>query len=221
MVTMPAAPDWRTTYADKLMTPAEAMAIVAPGDAVWTGVLNSVPSTLCAALAARAPLLPGVVVYTALSPFKWDQPGVLEQYRVLNLFGGLRERQFKIEHLAGIDAPLANEPQQQGAARGGEAFAARHQPTDHTAADRCGHPLLRLCAGARVAQVRPDQGRAAPILARVAVAGAAALYIQSFTVGDGGSRAGTAGCLLARHPCSVLSPRALLYVAEGAIMALS
>ena len=52
MVTMPAAPDWRTTYADKLMTPAEAMAIVAPGDAVWTGVLNSVPSTLCAALAA-------------------------------------------------------------------------------------------------------------------------------------------------------------------------
>jgi hypothetical protein len=46
MVIEDLATGWRGQVADKLMSPAEAMAIVRPGDTVWMGAAGSVPTTL-------------------------------------------------------------------------------------------------------------------------------------------------------------------------------
>lgn len=84
--------DWRERYAATLMSPAEVMAIVRPGDTVFAGLLNSVPLTLCAALADRAAQIPGVTVLTGLTPFNWDRPEILEHLRVRSLYAGPVER---------------------------------------------------------------------------------------------------------------------------------
>lgn len=81
MMVKPPVADWRERYADKLMPPREAMGAVRPGDAVRMGGLNSVPATLCGGLAERASELPGVRVYTFLTPFDWDRPEILEHVR--------------------------------------------------------------------------------------------------------------------------------------------
>ena len=92
MVVKPAVTDWRERYAEKLMSPREAMDIVKPGDTVWVGGLNSVPVTLCGALAERAAELPGVAVYTFLTPFNWDRPEVRENFRIVSFYAGPLER---------------------------------------------------------------------------------------------------------------------------------
>src|SRR5579859_901934 len=92
MVAKQAAADWRERYAGMLVSPREAMSLVRPGDRVWVGGLNSVPLTLCAALAELAPDLPGVSVYTFLTAFNWDRPEVLQNFRVYNLYSGPVER---------------------------------------------------------------------------------------------------------------------------------
>jgi acyl-CoA hydrolase len=86
------AVDWRRRYADKLVSPQEAMALVRPGDQVWVGGLNSVPTTLCGALADRAAEVPDATIYTFLSPFNWDRTGVLDKIHVRTLYAGPLER---------------------------------------------------------------------------------------------------------------------------------
>jgi 4-hydroxybutyrate CoA-transferase len=92
MMVKPPIADWRERYADKLMSPREAMGVVKPGDAVWTGGLNSVPVTLCAGLAERAAELPGVSIYTFLTPFNWDRPEILRNFRIVTFYTGPLER---------------------------------------------------------------------------------------------------------------------------------
>ncbi|MGI8925786.1 MAG: acetyl-CoA hydrolase/transferase family protein [Tepidiformaceae bacterium] len=86
------AVNWREQCKDKLMSPAEAVATIKPGDRIWAGVLNSVPTTLCGALAERAPELPGAAVFTALTAFNWDRPEILQTMRVVTLYAGPLER---------------------------------------------------------------------------------------------------------------------------------
>ena len=68
------AGNWRERWAEKLVSPAEAVQLVKDGDTVWCGGWTSVPTTLCGALLARGRELRNVTVETFLSPFNWDQP---------------------------------------------------------------------------------------------------------------------------------------------------
>lgn len=92
MVTRQTAANWRERYADKLVSPREAMRLVKPGDCVWMGALGTVPIGLCSALAELAPDLPGVTIATCLTPFNWDRPEVLASFRILTAYTGPLER---------------------------------------------------------------------------------------------------------------------------------
>lgn len=87
-----AAANWRERYAGKLVSPKEAMALVKPGDNVWMGGLNSVPVSLCAALAERAPELSDVTIATCLTPFNWDRPEILRSFHIRTGYAGPLER---------------------------------------------------------------------------------------------------------------------------------
>jgi 4-hydroxybutyrate CoA-transferase len=86
------AVDWRAQCAGRLMSPADVMAIVQPGDTVWLGLLNNMPATLAAALAGRAPELRDVTIATALTSFNWDRPELLRSFRILTGYSGPLER---------------------------------------------------------------------------------------------------------------------------------
>src|SRR5690349_3100370 len=92
MVVKPAVTDWRQRYADRLCSPREAMTLVRSGDTVWMGGLSSVPPTLCAGLAERAPELSDVTVATFLTPFDWDRPELLRSFHILDGYAGPLER---------------------------------------------------------------------------------------------------------------------------------
>jgi len=92
MVIKDLATGWRGQVADKLTSPAEAMAIVRPGDTVWMGAAGSVPTTLCDALAGRAAALPGVTVATLLTAYDWDRPELLQHFRIRGGYAGPVER---------------------------------------------------------------------------------------------------------------------------------
>ena len=92
MVTKPTTANWRERWADKLMSPREAMAIVKPGDTVWLGLVGAVPLTLCGALAECAPELHDVTLVHALTPFDWDRPELLAAFNVVTGYAGPLER---------------------------------------------------------------------------------------------------------------------------------
>lgn len=92
MLVKPPAADWKARYADRLVSPREAVSIIKPGDTVWGGLLNSVPATLSAAVVERAPELPGVTIITCLTPFNWDRPEVLQNIRIFGGYAGPVER---------------------------------------------------------------------------------------------------------------------------------
>ena len=86
------AADWRTRWAEKLVSPEEAVRVVQNGDTVWLGGWTSVPVTLCGALLGRAGDLRDVTVETYLSPFNWDRPERGDGIRVRTLYAGPYER---------------------------------------------------------------------------------------------------------------------------------
>jgi 4-hydroxybutyrate CoA-transferase len=92
MVATKAAGDWRTRWAEQLVSPEEAARVVQNGDTVWLGGWTSVPVTLAGALLARAHELRDVTVETYLSPFNWDQPARGDGIHVRTLYAGPYER---------------------------------------------------------------------------------------------------------------------------------
>ncbi|HMO94894.1 MAG TPA: hypothetical protein PKD27_02165, partial [Tepidiformaceae bacterium] len=88
-----AVADWRDRVAGKLVSPEEAVALVKDGDSVWTGGWTSVPPQLCGALAATGPRLKDVTIVNFLSPFPWDQPEILEHYKVITGYCSPLDRQ--------------------------------------------------------------------------------------------------------------------------------
>jgi acyl-CoA hydrolase len=84
--------NWKERYAGKIGAADEAVSIVKPGDKVWAGGWTSVPTELCAALAARAGELRDVTVGTYLTPFNWDQPAILDAFKIITFYAGPYER---------------------------------------------------------------------------------------------------------------------------------
>jgi len=67
--------DWRTRYAEKLRTPADAVADVQSGQAVVVAMFDNMPPSLCTALSERAPELEDVSVFHFVSAFPWFSYG--------------------------------------------------------------------------------------------------------------------------------------------------
>lgn len=85
--------DWRSDVGEKLVSPEEAVGVVKSGDSVWAGGWTSVPATLCDALARRKEELEGVKIYTFLSPYRWDQPGIEKAFQINTGFVSPLDRQ--------------------------------------------------------------------------------------------------------------------------------
>jgi acyl-CoA hydrolase len=86
------ATDWRSRVAGKLVSPEEAVAVIKHGDVVWAGGWTSVPPQLCGALAARGPELQGVTIVSFLTPYKWDLPANLANFRIVTAYASPLDR---------------------------------------------------------------------------------------------------------------------------------
>lgn len=84
--------DWRAQVAGKLVSPAEAVTVIKHGDSIWAGGWTSVPPQLCGALSARGPELNDVTVVSFLTPYKWDTPENLSNFRVITGFASPLDR---------------------------------------------------------------------------------------------------------------------------------
>jgi 4-hydroxybutyrate CoA-transferase len=90
---MPHDPNWREKYSDRICSAEDAVSPIRPGQSVFAGTWTSTPQALCAALAARAPQLPGVTIIGALATFNWCRPEVLEHFRVVTAYTSPLDRQ--------------------------------------------------------------------------------------------------------------------------------
>ncbi len=83
---------WRERCGGRLTTAAEAVRLIQNGQHVYAGGWTSVPMTLCRALADRRRELRGVTISTYLTPFSWDDPAILESFRIRTFYAGPFER---------------------------------------------------------------------------------------------------------------------------------
>jgi acyl-CoA hydrolase len=90
---MPHDPNWREKHGDRIVSAAEAVAIVESGQRVYGGVWTSTPPGLAAALAARAGEIRDVTIVTALATFDWCKPEILEHFRVVTAYTSPLDRQ--------------------------------------------------------------------------------------------------------------------------------
>jgi hypothetical protein len=84
--------DWRDQLGGKLVSPEEAVAVIKYGDSVWAGGWTSVPPQLCGALAARGPELKDVTIVSFLTPYKWDTPENLANFKIITGFASPLDR---------------------------------------------------------------------------------------------------------------------------------
>ena len=85
--------DWRTRYADKLVTAEEAVKAVNSGDQVYVGMFNSTPETLALALLARKDELRDVTIQHHVSPFLWATPETAQAFKLTTSFTTPADRQ--------------------------------------------------------------------------------------------------------------------------------
>ena len=85
--------DWRTRYADKLVTAEEAVKAVNSGDQVYVGMFNSTPETLAIALLARKDELRDVTIQHHVSPFLWATPETAQAFKLTTSFTTPADRQ--------------------------------------------------------------------------------------------------------------------------------
>ena len=78
--------DWRTRYADKLVTPEQAAKTVNSGDTVYVGMFNSTPETVASALLARKDELRDVTIHHYVSPFVWATPETTKAFKLVTAF---------------------------------------------------------------------------------------------------------------------------------------
>ncbi len=78
--------DWKTRYADRVMSPQEATGLVRSGQRVWIGMFTSTPETVATALFARKDELRGVQLHHYVSPFLWCTPETREAFHVVTAF---------------------------------------------------------------------------------------------------------------------------------------
>lgn len=85
--------EWRQRYADKLMSPEDAVKRVQSGDKVWIGMFTSTPETLSQALYDRHPELKNVEIHAYVAPFVWAKPETKEAFRLVSAFTTPADRQ--------------------------------------------------------------------------------------------------------------------------------
>lgn len=78
--------DWRTTYADRLVTADHAAGVVKNGDVVWMGMFTSTPETISRALLARHKQLENVTIHHYVSPFVWATPDTAGHLTLVTAF---------------------------------------------------------------------------------------------------------------------------------------
>jgi acyl-CoA hydrolase len=83
---------WRTRCGDRLVAAKQAVRLIESGQSVYAGGATSVPTTLCRALAERRGEIRDVTVSTYLTPFAWDDPAILESFRIRTFYAGPKER---------------------------------------------------------------------------------------------------------------------------------
>jgi acyl-CoA hydrolase len=88
----PSNGNWRSRYADILVSPEEAVQAVADGDVVWLGGWTSMPLQLADALAGRAAELQDVTILNFLAPYNWDRPAVVDRFRVVTYYASPFDR---------------------------------------------------------------------------------------------------------------------------------
>ncbi|HLZ68659.1 MAG TPA: acetyl-CoA hydrolase/transferase C-terminal domain-containing protein [Dehalococcoidia bacterium] len=93
MVAEATSTSWRTRYADKLVSPEEAVQVVKDGDSVWLGGWTGTPATLAKALGNRAGALRHVAIETFLSPYQWDFSGREQSFSVRTFYAGPLDRE--------------------------------------------------------------------------------------------------------------------------------
>ena len=64
--------DWRKRYAEKLRTPAEAVADIGSGQSIVVAMFDGMPVSTCNALSARAAELEDVSVFHFVSAYPWS-----------------------------------------------------------------------------------------------------------------------------------------------------
>ncbi|MFQ5381768.1 MAG: acetyl-CoA hydrolase/transferase family protein, partial [Dehalococcoidia bacterium] len=99
--------DWKTRYADKLMSVSDAAALVSSGDRVWVGMFGSTPNTFANALHARRDELHGVELHHYVAPFVWATPEASEAFNLVTAFTTPADRQ-QISAGMGDYLPLGN-----------------------------------------------------------------------------------------------------------------
>lgn len=85
--------DWKQRYADKLMSPEDAVKLVTSGEKVWIGMFTSTPETLSQALYNRHTELRGVELHAYVAPFVWATPEAKEAFRLVSAFTTPADRQ--------------------------------------------------------------------------------------------------------------------------------
>ncbi len=85
--------DWRSRWAEKLVSPEDAVRIVKSGDRVFAGMFTGTPPTLCRALFERHDELRGVTIFHYIAPFVWATPEAADAFRVRTVFAGAADRQ--------------------------------------------------------------------------------------------------------------------------------
>ena len=89
--------DWRTRYADKLVTVEEAVQVVNSGDTVYVGMFNSTPETVASALLARKDELRDVTIHHYVSPFVWATPETAAAFKLVTSFTTPADRKQVLE----------------------------------------------------------------------------------------------------------------------------
>jgi 4-hydroxybutyrate CoA-transferase len=85
--------DWRTTYADRLMTAEAAARLIESGSSVYLGMFASCPEGLAKALYARHKELTDVTIYHYVSPFVWATAETAGHFRLVTSFSTPADRQ--------------------------------------------------------------------------------------------------------------------------------
>ena len=85
--------NWRDMVSGKLMTPAEAVLAVKPGDTVAIAAINCTPYTLCQALYDRRSELSEVRIDHPAPLFPWVQPGHESPFTLHDLYATPADRQ--------------------------------------------------------------------------------------------------------------------------------
>ena len=84
---------WQSLCGDKLVSPAQAIALIKPTNRVYIAGVQATPFTLCQALVEQKEALRGLRLNTLISFYDWDIPGLEDFFQLESWYLSRRERQ--------------------------------------------------------------------------------------------------------------------------------